>query len=190
MALNAAVRASIASGVSYTVAAGNGGGPAALYSPAGVEQAITVGATGRQDKEPAFSNHGSAVGLFAPGAAVTSASAARDTGRVTASGTSMASPHAAGAAALYLAGHRRAAPAQVTKALVEGATAGKFGGRGLGSPNRLLRTPAPWCGVSRPRAPTADGVGGGTGDGVGAGPSRTGCALHGEAGLVCRHTRE
>ncbi|GAB3177539.1 S8 family peptidase [Streptomyces incanus] len=141
--LNAAVRASIASGVSYTVAAGNEGRAAALYSPAGVTQAITVGATDRQDKKPAFSNYGSAVDLFAPGVTITSAAATSDTGRVAASGTSMASPHAAGAAALYLAGHRRATPAQVASALVEEATTGKVSGRGLGSPDRLLRTPAP-----------------------------------------------
>ncbi|GAA3493220.1 hypothetical protein GCM10019016_003190 [Streptomyces prasinosporus] len=141
--LNAAVRTSVASGVTYTVAAGNGGRPAALYSPASVRQAITVGATDRQGKKPAFSNHGSALDLFAPGVSITSASAADDFGRATRSGTSTASPHAAGAAALYLAEHRRATPAQVAKALVEGATSGKVSGRGLGSPNRLLRVPHP-----------------------------------------------
>lgn len=139
--LNAAVRTSVASGVTYTVAAGNEGGPAALYSPAGVRQAITVGATDRQDKKPAFSNYGSALDLFAPGVSITSASAAGDLGRATSSGTSAASPHAAGAAALYLAEHRRATPAQVAKALVRGAASGKVTGRGLGSPNRLLQVP-------------------------------------------------
>ncbi|MCT7351079.1 S8 family peptidase [Streptomyces sp. 15-116A] len=139
--LNAAVRTSIASGVTYTVAAGNEGMPAALYSPASVKQAITVGASDRQDKKPAFSNFGSALDLFAPGVSVTSASAASNTGRATYSGTSMASPHAAGAAALYLADHRRATPAQVANALVKGAVSGKVTGRGLGSPNRLLQVP-------------------------------------------------
>lgn len=141
--LNAAVRASVASGVTYTVAAGNGGKPAALYSPAGVRQAITVGATDRQDKKPAFSNHGSALDLFAPGVSVASASAASDSGRATRSGTSAASPHAAGAAALYLAEHPRATPAQVEKALVKEAVNGKVTDRGLGSPNRLLQVPRP-----------------------------------------------
>ncbi|MFF7794206.1 S8 family serine peptidase [Streptomyces sp. NPDC007991] len=139
--LDAAVRASIASGVTYTVAAGNDGRPAGLYSPAGVKQALTVGATDRRDAKPAFSNHGPALDLFAPGVDITSASAASDTARVTFSGTSMAAPHAAGAAALYLADHPKAAPAQVTRALTEGAATGKISGRGPGSPDKLLRVP-------------------------------------------------
>ncbi|MEU0167639.1 S8 family peptidase [Streptomyces iakyrus] len=139
--LDAAVRASIASGVTYTVAAGNDGRPAGLYSPGSVEQAVTVGATDRRDRKSAFSNHGPALDLFAPGAGITSASAASDTARATYSGTSMASPHAAGAAALYLADHRQATPAQVGRALTAGAATGKVSGRGAGSPDKLLRVP-------------------------------------------------
>ncbi|MFJ4281020.1 S8 family peptidase [Streptomyces massasporeus] len=139
--LDAAVRASIASGVTYTVAAGNDGRPAGLYSPGGVRQALTVGATDRGDTKPAFSNDGPALDLFAPGVGITSASAASDTARATFSGTSMASPHAAGVAALYLADHRKATPAQVGAALVTAAAAGKVSGRGVGSPDKLLRVP-------------------------------------------------
>ncbi|MFE9441208.1 S8 family peptidase [Streptomyces sp. NPDC006602] len=139
--LDAAVRNSIASGVTYTVAAGNDGLPASLYSPAGVRQAITVGATDKSDARASFSNHGSALDLFAPGVSITSASTAGDTASATSSGTSMASPHAAGTAALYLADHRKATPAQVGKALVDMAESGKISGRGLGSPDKLLRVP-------------------------------------------------
>ncbi|MGW0611662.1 S8 family peptidase [Streptomyces sp. NPDC002788] len=139
--LDAAVRASIASGVTYTVAAGNAGRPAGLYSPAGIKEAITVGATDRKDAKPAFSNHGPSLDLFAPGVGVTSASAASDTAKAVFSGTSMAAPHAAGAAALYLADHPKAVPAQVGRALNAGAGSGKVSGRGPGSPDKLLRVP-------------------------------------------------
>lgn len=139
--LDAAVRNSIRSGVTYTVAAGNDGLPAALYSPADVREAITVGASDRKDAKAAFSNFGSALDLFAPGVSITSASYASDTGRATFSGTSMASPHAAGAAALYLADRPKATPAQVAAGLVALAATGKVSGRGLGSPNRLLQVP-------------------------------------------------
>ncbi|MFF6978949.1 S8 family peptidase [Streptomyces sp. NPDC008343] len=139
--LDAAVRNSIASGVTYTVAAGNDGLPAGRYSPAAVREAITVGATDRKDARAGFSNFGSVLDVFAPGVSITSASYANDTGKATYSGTSMASPHTAGVAALYLAGHPRAKPAQVSKALVAQAVAGKVSGRGLGSPNKLLQVP-------------------------------------------------
>ncbi|MGX9886530.1 S8 family peptidase [Streptomyces sp. NPDC002276] len=139
--LDAAVRNSIASGVTYTVAAGNDGLSAGLYSPADVKEAITVGATDRTDARAAFSNFGPAVDLFAPGVSITSATYTSDTAKATFSGTSMASPHAAGAAAVYLGTHPRATPAQVSKALVAGAVSGKVSGEGLGSPDKLLQVP-------------------------------------------------
>ncbi|WP_371662690.1 S8 family peptidase [Streptomyces sp. NBC_00280] len=141
--LDTAVRNSIASGVTYTVAAGNAGEPAEAYSPAGVKEAITVGATGPTDARADFSNWGPALDLFAPGVSITSASYASDTGRVTYSGTSMAAPHAAGAAALYLADQPKSTPAQVAKALTTLATPGKVSDKKAGSPNKLLRTPLP-----------------------------------------------
>ncbi|MER5951986.1 S8 family peptidase [Streptomyces sp. NPDC001904] len=141
--LDRAVRNSIASGVTYTVAAGNDGLPASLYSPARVKEAITVGATDRKDARASFSNWGTRVDLFAPGVDITSASYASDTGKATYSGTSMASPHAAGAAALYLADHAWATPAEVSKALVERAVSGRVTGAGPGSPNKLLQVDNP-----------------------------------------------
>ncbi len=137
--LDAAVRNSIASGVTYTVAAGNNGIPADFSSPARVKEAITVGATDVNDRRAPFSNWGPALDLFAPGAAITSAWHTSDTASATLSGTSMAAPHAAGAAALYLADHPSAKPAEVSAALVRASTPGRVGGAGPLSPDKLLR---------------------------------------------------
>ncbi|MFB7709713.1 S8 family peptidase [Streptomyces sp. NPDC056105] len=141
--LDAAVRSSIASGVTYTVAAGNDGLPASLCSPARVKEAITVGATDRTDRRADFSNWGTRLDLFAPGVDITSASIASDTGKATYSGTSMASPHAAGAAALYLSDHTSATPAEVSRALTKRAATGRVTDPLPGSPNKLLQVDNP-----------------------------------------------
>ncbi|MER6166293.1 S8 family peptidase [Streptomyces violaceorubidus] len=137
--LDNAVRASIASGVTYAIAAGNSSANASSYSPARVTEALTVGATTSTDARASYSNYGSVLDLFAPGSSITAGWHTSDTATNTISGTSMATPHVAGAAAVYLAGHTSATPAQVGTALVNGATTGKVTAPGTGSPNRLLR---------------------------------------------------
>ncbi|MCO8307632.1 MULTISPECIES: S8 family peptidase [Streptomyces] len=136
---DAAVRAGTAAGLVFTVAAGNQDRPAADFSPGRVRQALTVGATDRADRRSGFSNWGPGIDLFAPGERIVSASHTSDTATRARSGTSMAAPHVAGAAALYLAAHRSATPAQVGAALTAGASGGRIRGAGAGSPNRLLR---------------------------------------------------
>ncbi|MFF0302246.1 S8 family peptidase [Streptomyces sp. NPDC004562] len=137
-ALDTAVRNAIASGVTFAVAAGNESTNASTKSPARVTEAITVGATTSTDARASYSNYGSALDLFAPGSSITSSWNSGDSATNTISGTSMATPHVAGAAALYLADHPSATPAQVASALTEAATSGVVGSPGTGSPNRLL----------------------------------------------------
>ncbi|MFD9937031.1 S8 family peptidase [Streptomyces massasporeus] len=137
--LDTAVRNSIASGVTYAVAAGNSSTTASSSSPARVAEAITVGATTSTDAKASYSNYGSALDIFAPGSSITAGWHTSDTATNTISGTSMATPHVAGAAAVYLAGHTSSTPAQVATALVNGAVSGKVTSAGSGSPNRLLQ---------------------------------------------------
>ncbi|MFD5913914.1 S8 family peptidase [Streptomyces massasporeus] len=137
--LDTAVRNSIASGVTYAVAAGNSSTTASSSSPARVAEAITVGATTNTDAKASYSNYGSALDIFAPGSSITAGWHTSDTATNTISGTSMATPHVAGAAAVYLAGHTSSTPAQVATALVNGAVTGKVTSAGSGSPNRLLQ---------------------------------------------------
>ena len=139
-AAEAAVRNSIRAGVTYVVAAGNGNSDASNYSPAGLAEAITVGATDRYDARGEFSNYGSTLDLFAPGVSITSAWIGGNDMYATATGTSMASPHVAGVVALYLETHRTASPATVRSAVVGNSTLGLVINPGQESPNRLLFT--------------------------------------------------
>ena len=115
--LNTAVKNSVAAGVVYAVAAGNDGGDACLHSPAAEPTAITVGATDINDGFASFSNRGSCVDINAPGVNITSAWYNSNTATNTISGTSMATPHVAGVAALYLQVNPGATPAVVDAAL-------------------------------------------------------------------------
>jgi len=136
--MDAAVRASINSGVTYSVAAGNETSDACTVSPARVLTAITVGATDNTDAKAAFSNYGKCVDVFAPGVNVESVGITGPDAKATLSGTSMATPHVTGAAALYLCTHPKAKPADVAAALTTEATPGKVSSPGVGSPNKLL----------------------------------------------------
>lgn len=137
-ALDAAVNRMITAGVVTAVAAGNSNVNASTQSPARVAAAITVGATSTSDARASFSNFGATLDLFAPGVSVVSDWASSNTATAVLSGTSMASPHVAGAAALYLQNHPTSAPATVRDALVNNATTGAVTSPGTSSPNRLL----------------------------------------------------
>ncbi|MEU9505634.1 S8 family serine peptidase [Micromonospora sp. NPDC048170] len=137
--LDTAVRNSINSGVSYGLAAGNDSGANACNtSPARTAEGITVGSTTNTDARSSFSNIGTCVDIFAPGSSITSAWHTNDTSTNTISGTSMATPHVVGAAALVASANPSWTPQQVRDYLVNNATNNAVGNPGTGSPNKLL----------------------------------------------------
>jgi subtilisin family serine protease len=139
-ALDRAVRRSIAAGVTYVVASGNSNANACNYSPARVAEALSVNSSDSSDTRASTSNYGTCTDLFAPGESITSAWIGSTTATNTISGTSMATPHVAGAAALYLAANPTASPATVNAAIINSSTPDKITNPGAGSPNRLLNT--------------------------------------------------
>ena len=151
--LDTAVRNSIASGVTYAVAAGNEKKDACGVSPARTAEAITVGATDSTDARASYSNFGTCVDIFGPGSNILSSVKSGDTASGRMSGTSMATPHVAGVAALYLANNPALTPAQVRDKMVADSTAGKVTSAGTGSPNRLLYMGAIPTGTTTPPPP-------------------------------------
>lgn len=139
-ALEDAITNSIKAGVTYVIAAGNENRSACLSSPSRLGVAIKIGSTTNSDQRSSFSNYGECVDLFAPGSEIESTWDTSTTSTNVISGTSMATPHAAGVVAQYLERNPASTPAQVKAALIAGAITGKVSNAGSGSPNRLLNT--------------------------------------------------
>lgn len=163
--IDTAVSNSINAGITYAVAAGNGNSlgvrqNACNYSPARVPSAVTVGATSNTDAAASFSNYGTCVDILAPGVGITSAWYNSNTATNTISGTSMASPHTAGVAALVLSANPTWSPQQVRDYLVSNSTPNVISNVGTGTPNQLLyvvnsTTPPPTDDFSVSVSPTS-----------------------------------
>ncbi len=151
--INQAVAQSIAAGVSYVVAAGNSASDACSFSPSSEPRTLTVAASGPDDLFAAFSNRGSCVDLVAPGVGITSDWIGSAGATQVLSGTSMASPHVAGAVALYLSTHTGATPGEVEFAIPSNATQGALTGVPFGTRNALVYTGFLTSDVWQSRAP-------------------------------------
>ena len=160
--LDAAVDRAIADGITVVVAAGNSNIDACTVSPARASNAITVGATTSSDARASYSNFGSCLDIFAPGSSISSATYTSNSATATLSGTSMASPHVAGAAARLLGASPTLRPDQVASALIAAATPNKVSGAGTGSPNRLLFVSPDDSATSPTTSPTTAPSSGGT----------------------------
>jgi subtilisin family serine protease len=136
--VNAAVAGAVAKGITMVVAAGNSAANACNYSPSSEPTAITVGASTSADARASYSNYGSCVDVFAPGSSITSAWISSNTATHTISGTSMASPHVAGVAALALQANPKATPAGVLAFLTANSSDNRLTAVGTGSPNKLI----------------------------------------------------
>ena len=136
--VNSAVAGAVSKGVTMVVAAGNSNADACNTSPASEPSAITVGATGRDDARASYSNYGTCLDIFAPGSAITSAWNTSASASNTISGTSMATPHVTGVAALALAANPAASPEAVVSFLTSNATVNRLSSVGTGSPNLLV----------------------------------------------------
>jgi subtilisin family serine protease len=137
-ALDNAVNNLSNAGVTIAVAAGNSNANACNYSPSRAVNAITTGSTTSTDARSSFSNFGTCLDIFAPGSSILSAWYTSNTATATLSGTSMASPHVAGVAALYKQANPSASATTIRNAIVNNATTNVISNAGSGSPNRLL----------------------------------------------------
>jgi len=135
---NDAVTRAVADGITVVVAAGNESTDACTKSPASATAAITVGATTNTDSKAYYSNIGACVDIFAPGSSIISAGISTNTASAVMSGTSMASPHVAGVAALILSNARSLTPAEVATRLTTDATTGVITGLTASTVNALL----------------------------------------------------
>jgi len=136
--VSAAIQSATDAGVIVVVAAGNENDDACSYSPASATAAVTVGATTSSDGRAWYSNYGSCLDIFAPGSQITSAGHESNSALATLSGTSMATPHVAGAAALLLQNTPSASAVQIISELKRLATSGIIDQVAEGSPNLLL----------------------------------------------------